>query len=220
MTDATTKYYYVLSKLDAASLRQLSAFLKQPKGEDPYQEIKDELCEAYEPPLEEKLDALFALTDLGDERPRRFGKELQRLAADASRDDMLKWIFVRCFAQRIMTAITSSLCGKLETVIAAADKAWMASAPSTSVSVSVVSGQPPRGGRRGGRQQGTRATGQATATLTLCRFHQRFGDSAKKCAPACSRWREHRPREAARVFHVEETLDGEDSNVGTASGNE
>ena len=69
VTDATMKYY-VLSKLDAATLRQLSAFLKQPKGDDPYKEIKDELCEAYEPPLEEKLDALFALTDIGDERPK------------------------------------------------------------------------------------------------------------------------------------------------------
>ena len=219
VTDPKMKYYYVLSKLDAASLRQLAAFLKEPKGDDPYQEIKNELCEAYEAPLEEKLDALFALTDIGDDRPRRFGKEVQRLAADASRDDMLKRIFVRCLPQRIVTAITSSLGCKLDVVIDAADKAWTASAtgPNASASVTAVSGSSTRGGKRGGRQRGGRSGGQMTQ-LTLCSFHKRFGDSARRCATGCSRWNEERPRET-RVFQVEETLDGEDTQNDTASGN-
>ena len=221
VTDATTKYYYVLSKLDAATLRQLSAFLKLPKGEDTYQEIKDELCESYEAPLEEKIDAMFALTDMGDERLRRFGKELQRLGADASKDDMMKRIFVRCLPQRIVTAITASLGGSLETVIAAADKAWTASASphGSSVSVSAVAGSLAKGAKRGGNQE-QRPTGGRTTALNLCGFHKRFGDSARKCVPACSRWNEHRQRDTqARVSQVEEVLDGEDSLVGTAQEN-
>ena len=57
-------------------------------------------------------------------------------------------------------------------------------------------------------------------TITLCTFHRKFGDSTRKCAPACSRWNEDRSPAAARVFQVEEALDGEDANVGTALGNE
>ena len=70
VTDSLTKYYYVLSKLDASTLRKLSSFIKRPKGDDPYAEIKDELCEAYEPPLEQKLDALLTIGDMGGREPK------------------------------------------------------------------------------------------------------------------------------------------------------
>ena len=153
VTDATMKYYYVLSKLDATKIRKLSAFLKQPRGSDPYREIKKMLREAYEPPLEQKLDALLAVTDIGDERPREFGLDVQRLASDGSLDDVLKRIFIRCLPQRIVTVITGSLGGKLQTVIAAADKVWTAAATSGSAtaSVSAIAGPPVSASRRGGR---------------------------------------------------------------------
>ena len=80
VTDSTTKYYYVLSKLDSTILRKLSTFLKLLRGDDPYREIRDKLCRTYEPPLEQKLDALPATNNIGDERPAEFSMELQRLA--------------------------------------------------------------------------------------------------------------------------------------------
>ena len=133
---------------------------------------------------------------------------MQRLKADASRDDMLKRIFVRCLPQRIVTVITGSLGGNLDVVIAEADRAWTAAAPSAAVSVSAVTGPPSRG-KRVGHYQGRRPTGPQMTTLTLCVFHKKFGNSARKCAPGCSRWNEERPRES-RVNQVEESLDGED----------
>ena len=55
-------------------------------------------------------------------------------------------------------------------------------------------------------------------TEVLCSFHRKFGDGARKCALACARWSEERPRDppAAWVFHVEEALDGENSCVGAS----
>ena len=163
VTDSTTKYYYVLSKLDASTLRKLLTFIKRRRGDDPYGEIKNVLCEVYEPPLEQKLDALLALTDMGDKRPKEFRMELVRLASDASLDDVLKRIFVRCLPDRVLTAITSSLGGKLAAVINAADKAWTAAAKATSttnaVAVSTTSGP---GSSRGGKQRGLKASGQLT----------------------------------------------------------
>ena len=147
--------------------------------------------------------------------------EVQRLASDATLDDVLKWIYIRCLPQQIVTAITSSLGGKLRTIINAADKAWAAAPRSMTTSVLAIAGPPPsttRRGGRGGRQSGTRATGQM-ATVTLCNFHRKFGDAARKCAPGCSHWAEEHPRQAPGVFQVEEELDGEDSNVGTTSEN-
>ena len=93
----------------------------------------------------------------------------------------------------------------------------------------VSASTPARGGRRGGRQRGpqhrgSKFSGGQTTTVTstpLCTFHRKFRDAARWCAPACSRWGEDRPRngQTARVFQVEEALDGEDEQVGTDPGN-
>ena len=226
VTDSTTKYYYVLSKLDASTLRKLSSFIKKSRGEDPYGEIKAELCEAYEPQLEQKLDALLTLAGMGDESPKEYGMEIRRLTSDATLDDVQKRIFVRGLPRQLVTAITGSLGGNFAAVITAAQKAWTASAASMQqeATVSAVSGPSTSSSRRGGRggrqrgnggQRGSRSGGQIT-TVALCSFHKKYGDSARRCSPGCGRWNEDRHREtpAARVFSVEEALDGEDSHVG------
>ena len=148
-SDSTTKYYYVLSKLDTCTLRKLSTFIRWPRGDDPYKENKEVLCKAYEPPLEQKMD-------IGDKRRREFSMELHRLASDASLDDVLKRIFIRCLPRSIVTAITSSLHRGLEDVIAAADRAWTAAAASSSPAqatapVSTITRPQTSMSRRGGR---------------------------------------------------------------------
>ena len=193
VTDSHTKYWYVLSKFDSATLRKLSTFLKLPRGNDPYQELRDKLCETYEPPLEQKVDAFLAMTDICDERPAEFALELQCLVVDASIDNMLKRVFLRCLPQTIVTAITGSLGRKFQVVVQAADRTWTtasvaANTPSSAASVASISGHPgasARDSRRGGRQRGPRATGQVT-TLTLCSFHKKLGDATRKCTPSCS----------------------------------
>ena len=229
VTDSRTKYWYVLSKFDSQTLRKLSTFLKEPRGDDPYQELRDMLCCTYEPPLEQKLDAMLTLTSIGDERPAEFAMEIRRLGSAASMDDVMKRVFVRCLPSPIVTAITGSLAGNFQAVATAADRAWMAAsaAPTTTVAVSAVASAIPtgrgKGSKRVGRQRGARSSDSqiTTSTLTLCSFHKKYGDAARRCTPACSRWGEARPREAqpARVFQVEEALDDEDANVGAASEN-
>ena len=223
VTDSTTKYYYVLSKLDASTLRKLSSFIKRPRGADPYGEIKEELCEAYEPPLEQKLDALLSLAGMGDETPKEYAMEIKRLAADATLDDVLKRIFVRGLPRQLVTAITGRLGENFSSVTTAANKAWTSAAVPNNSEASVSAISAPQsssarcGGRegRGGRQRGARS-GPRMTTLTMCSYHKKFGDSAKKCAPGCGRWDPDRFRDMqeAQVFSVEESLDGEDSHVG------
>ena len=183
------------------------------------------------PPLKAKLDAFLATTDAGDKRHAKFGLELQRLLLNASINDILKRVFLCSLKPTIVTAITGSLSVDFEKVVAAADKAWTAASASTydPATVSAISGRltsstrgSGRGRRsgRGGRQRGSRSSCQIES-LALCHFHKKFGDSARKCAQGCSRWSENRPLEAStpQVFHMEETLDGEDSLIGTASEN-
>ena len=227
VTDSATKYFYVLSKLDPATLKKLSAFLQILRGNDPYMEIKRKLCKAFQPPPEQKLDALLAINEAGDERPSEFEMELQRLLAGATAEDLLKRIFLRSIKPSIVTAITASLKSDFETLVAAADEAWTVSEASRTTTASVAAVSHPQGppslrGGRGGRQRGSRngtsETGVPVRTETLCSFHRKFGDSARKCSPACPRWGEqnrNRDTQATQVFQVEEALDGEDSNVGS-----
>ena len=104
VTDSQTKYWYVLSKFDSSTLRKLSTFLKSPRVDDPYRELRRMLCKTYEPPLAQKIDALLAMSDAGNKRPSEFGLELRCLASDASVDNFLKRIFVRCQPPSIVTA--------------------------------------------------------------------------------------------------------------------
>ena len=198
VTDPVTKYYYVLSKLDSETLRKLSAFLDLPLRADPYSDLRQKLCATFEPPLEAKLDAFLATNDAGDERPAQFGLELQRLLANATTDDLCKRVFLRSIKPSIVTAITGSLSGSFETVMAAADKAWMAAANSDQggpqATVSAVAhptssaprgnGRGGRGGRgaRGGRQRGTRPPGQVES-VALCHLHIEGSATPPKNAP-------------------------------------
>ena len=167
--------------------------------------------------------------DIGDERPIEFVLELQRLAADATVDDFLKRIFLRCLPDKIVTAITGSLGGKLKSVAVAADRALTASSSASASTVAVVAPRvatvsvSTKGGRRGGRQRGGKTSGGQTTMVALCDFHKKFGDAARRCVPACSRWNEDWPRDnpASRVLQVTDALDGEDADIGSAvSGNE
>ena len=183
VSDSTTKYYYVLSKRDAATLRKLSAFLKRLRSADPYQEIRSKPCRTYEPPLEQKIDTLLATKDMGDERPMEFTLKLQHLAADATMDDVLKRIFLRSIPQSIETAITVNCATKFEDLAEVADNAWTsaaATAAEATASVPAITGAQPSTPRCGrvGCQCGGRAPGQMK-TLTLFNFHQRFSDAAK-----------------------------------------
>ena len=137
VTDSHTKYYYVLSKLDSATLRKLSTFLDRPLGSDPYQEIQQKLCKTFEQPLQAKLDAFLATTDAGDERPAELGLELQRLLSNASLNDVLERVFLRSLKPTIITAITGSLSADFETIVAGAS-----ASPYDLTTVSAISGPP------------------------------------------------------------------------------
>ena len=101
ISQSETKYWYVVSKLDAYTLKKLSAFLAAPRGKDPYAEIRSVLCLTYEPKREQKLDTLLSLTELGDEPPAEFALELRRLLDNARAEEILKQIFFRCLPRRL-----------------------------------------------------------------------------------------------------------------------
>ena len=186
VTDSRTKYWYVLSKFDASTLKKLSTFLQLLRGDDPYRELREMLCETYEPPMEQKLDAFLGLTEIGDERPSVFGLEIQQLTAKSSMDHLRKRVFLSCLPGPIVTAIAGSLQGSFNTVVKAADRAWTAAstasgalqAAATLAAVANTSQVPfSQGGKRKAPQRGARPTGQMTSLhiVQLPQKVRRFG---------------------------------------------
>ena len=222
ITTSETKFWYVVSKLDADTLRKMSAFLAKPRGKDPYAEIRTVLCGTFEPNLEQKLDALLAVSELGDERPSEFALELRRLLADAGVEEILKRIFFKAMPKHLRDAISGSTDESFDGLVKTADKAWALHASATSaavasteqaraeeVPVTAVVARSAATRVRGGRQRGGRAPAvgrQESKTVVLCPFHIKWGDSARKCLPTCSRWdlAYRQQQQIQQVFHIEE----------------
>ena len=212
ISQSELKYWYVVSKLDPDTLKKLSSFLAAPRGKDPYAEIRSVLCLTYEPKREQKLDALLSLTELGDEHPAEFALELKRLLDNAGSEEILKRIFYRCLPRRLKDVVSGSQDDTFDGLAAAADRAWardlaaeatVAAIHQTASGASVPGSgaNPPARGRgrwqRGGRQPSAQ---QESRTVTLCPFHLKWGDGARRCLPTCSRWN---PAGRQQVFHVE-----------------
>ena len=210
ITKSDTKFWYVVSKLDQETLQKLSSFLAMQRGEDPYAEVRAVLCKTYEPKLEQKIDALLAANDIGDERPAEYVLELRRLLSTATTDDILKRIFVRSLPKHIINAISANMDDSLDGLVDAAEKAWtLAASLGTSVSAVAPQTSSASGGRgfhqrggqhRGGQQRGGRTGRQESKAVVLCPFHLKWGESARKCLHTCSRWQ----GKSTQVFQVEE----------------
>ena len=204
ITKSDTKFWYVVSKLDQEMLRKLSPFLTKPRGEDPYGDTRSVLCRTYEPKLDQKLDALLATKDMGDERPGEFALELRRLLDNVTTEDILKRIFVRSLPALLSNAISANLDGSFDVLAEAADKAWALSSDTMTTSavtwagpasldlavpspmaatVAAVSGSQARG--RGSRQRGAKQARQGSRNVVLCPFHIKWGDAARRCLPTC-----------------------------------
>ena len=214
IVQSETKYWYIVSKLDADTLRKLSAFLASKKGADPYGKIRAILCDTYEPKLKQNLDALLESREIGDERPSEYALELHCLLANGTTDDILKRIFIRSLPKNLANAISPSSDGSFDALAKAEDKAWsLAASSSTETSVHTVGSASalPRG--RTGRQQAKLRND--CKNVILCRFHIKWGNAAKRCLQGCSRWEPKGHQQGTQVFHVEE----EEPEVDTVSEN-
>ena len=212
ITFSLTKFWYVVSKLDADTLLKLQAFFQAAKPKDQYAVIWRLLCHSFEPIKEQKIDTFLTSDSLGDERPSTCGLELDRLLTKVTIEDIKRRVLVYSLPACIATAISGSLTDLLDDLTKAADKAWaqMPSDDAMPQTVAAVSQPSPRGqvGRtRGGHNAWQRALESqqvAGGIQLLCRFYQRWSDPAGEFVnnPVPGQ----RASRAIRVFHVEKRI--------------
>ena len=149
---------------------------------------------------------------MGDRKPVRFARELDRLMAAISAEAIKARIFHRSLPKDIRMAISGSGNLSYRQLVAAANSAWEkeeerfnASGINTIHSSErgrfwTAGPQPaPRQAFPPPQEREPSSFGKSSPS-SLCRYHQCWGDKARKCAPNCPRWSDKN----RQVFVVEE----------------
>ena len=68
----------VAARAEAETQEEIQEFLDSDLGKDPYQELRDHLCDAFEPTLEQKLNQFLGISSMRDRKPSTFIRELDR----------------------------------------------------------------------------------------------------------------------------------------------
>ena len=98
------------------------------------------MCDLYEPTQEQRLDEALKITEMGDRRPSRFARELERLFSGISIEDVMARVFHRSLPQDVKTAISGTAKTlPFREMVAAADAAWSRNNDDRSVGVNATS---------------------------------------------------------------------------------
>ena len=211
ITNQRTMFEYVVASSSPDTATEIRDLILTPPAENQYTVLKEQLIQRTATSQQQRIQQLLTAEELGDRKPTQFLRRLQQLAGDKVRQDS---VFIReLFLQRLPANIRMVLASTSEdTPIAQlaqlADKVMEVSVPT----VSKVSVQPsPTAleqlqGEIASLKQEVKTLQQATSAqmprrhslsphyhspnrshaTTMCWYHQKFGNDAKKCRPPCS----------------------------------
>ncbi|XP_011312400.1 uncharacterized protein [Fopius arisanus] len=94
ITVDSTKYFHVVSALDADCLRQVSDIIRHPPEADKYKNIKDELIERFSDSKEKQLHKLLTGLELGTRKPSELLREMKNLSAGCVTDEMIRTLWL------------------------------------------------------------------------------------------------------------------------------
>ena len=215
VTAEKTKFDYVVASLSPEYAQEVRDLILKPPSSNPYAALKDALVQRTAASEQRRLQQLFNAEELGDRKPTQLLRRMQQLLGDkASSTDasFLRELFLQRLPPNVRMVLASSDTTDLEKLAQLADKIVEVATP---VQISTVSHSPdseisllrneiaelkrmivssrhtnrirPRSSSRGRSSRST--TPQRTTTTdadSLCWYHQRFGDQARKCQPPCA----------------------------------
>ena len=118
------KFWHTVAKLDIDTQEDIQEFLLGRHGDNHYQALKDKLCSVFKSSAEQKLDQFLAISVMGDKKPSTFAREIQRLVAGMTINDVAKTVFTCSLPPRIATAVAGDPSVSLDELAEAADRAW------------------------------------------------------------------------------------------------
>lgn len=211
-----TKFDYVVAQLDSRYASEVDDILTNPPAADRYQRLKKELIRRLSLSEEQKVRQLLMSEELGDRKPSQFLRHMRSLAGHTQvQDSFLRTLWLQRLPPNVQAILQAQSTLPLDQVAELADRIVEVAPPPIPTAVNAVSGTTDYAtlarriddiarqlaalkgslGRfsahrsrsrdlsrpRGGSQDNSQHNNDS-----LCWYHRRYGDQAKKCLAPCS----------------------------------
>lgn len=180
ITSDDTKYYYVVSALDANTATRALSIISSPPAQNKYEKLKSFLTSAYGLSETERATTLLDLHGLGDRKPSELMDCMLALLGNHKPCFLFKHLFLRQLPENICTALANSAVEDYRALAQEADNLYNAMKMRTGLlgATSENLDNPSR----------TDIDLVASNADSVCWFHRRFGSNARRCAQPCKHY--------------------------------
>ena len=166
ITQDSTKYSHVVTKLDRETASKLRDFLRAPPADNKYAALKGKLVNRYSLTPRERAKHLLSLPGLGDGKPSDLMDKMLQLRGDGDLEFLFRELFEQHLPPNVRATLANVKTEDYRQLARTADDIYEAHKthhPSLS----------------------STSTTQISA-VKVCYYHTKFGEKAKKCFRPCS----------------------------------
>lgn len=199
-----TKFSALVANIDADTLSHVSDIVLNPPDSEKYKKLSERLISEFEDSEHLKIKKLLTELQLGDERPSHLLRKMKELSGNQLKDDFLQSLWLQRMPTHIQTILSASS-EKLDQLAVIADKVAEVVQPSTICATSALpldskvtteslarqieelTRQVSELSRERFRPNRSRSRSKSRGRdSSLCFYHGRFGDKARKCSKPCN----------------------------------
>ena len=203
ITSQKTKFDYIVASLSSEIATEVRDLILTPPAENPFDTLKEQLIKRTTASEQKRLQQLLNAEDLGDRKPSQVLRRMQQLLGDKATSidrSFLRELFLQRLPANIRMVLASTPdTSTLEEVAQLADKIVEVAAPTTvaamhsNAEVEQLRTEVSRltdmvkSLTKSKTSRGRSPSPHPQSSSTLCWYHERFGDNARKCRPPCSK---------------------------------
>ena len=184
ITAETTKFTYLVSKLDNQTQRHVRANIISPHASQPYTHLKNILLQNFGLSEKDRANQLLDDTPQGDRSPTDIMMDLIALARDDDIKFVLKHLFLRKLPKEVRGPMGACKETDLMEFAKEATEIWRGFQDSQTSSVNAI--QPRVQPRQRQQSSTSSAARQKREKSSKCWYHATWGDKARKCERPCS----------------------------------
>ncbi|XP_050338295.1 uncharacterized protein LOC126764687 [Bactrocera neohumeralis] len=122
ITSDVSKYYTVITVLDAETLRQVSDVARNPPDMDKYDKLKKELIARFSESKEKQLMKLLTGIELFNKKPSQLLREMRDLAGNNVSKEALSTLWLQRMPNNVRCILSACKCTDLENLAEVADR--------------------------------------------------------------------------------------------------
>lgn len=213
ITAQKTRFDYVIASLSHEVTTEVRDLILKPPTDTPYATLKEQLIKRTAASEQRRLQQLFNAKELGDRKPSQLLRRMQRLLgnrAGVTDNTFLRKLFLQRLPPNVcMVLASTSTTTSLEELAELADKIAEVAAPAIAATStppspqlleelqqlrtkvkqlqsSVHSLSLQSRGRSTSRSRQSSPAPHSSSDSSMCWYHQKYGEAAKKCRSPCS----------------------------------